>query len=299
MADEVKEELTPALCSYCGKTVEAITLDALADRIHDVFHEHFRLTPGYPDEIYESLQASEGEWERRGNAVDILVGDMAGLDQGVAGDLTSLLSGRHTYAAAKEGEENPYGLEAMYEEREPFDLAFRLTWAEFRREIRSRSRFLSKDTENMMADIFGDLSALKTYGNRSVILEISPNDQDSFFWRGRTALSSQKLEDILMSPAQELGSPPSQLAKAGRMNPQGISVFYGATERSTCISELRPPVGSSVTIGKFELLRSVNLLDLGALAEAYVDTSYFDPDYALHKGGAPFFETWCVKSVNR
>ena len=207
LADEVKERVTPALCSYCGETREAIPLDALAGRIDDVFREHFRLTPGYPVEPYEFFLADEGEWCRRGDEASVVIADIAELDEGVAGDLTSLLSGRHSYRDWKEEEEeeNPYGPEAMYEERKPFDLAFRLTWSKFCREIRSRSRFLSAVAVEMLSDIFGDLTAQKTYGIRSVILQISPGDQDSVFWRERTALSSQELEVILKSPVQEQG----------------------------------------------------------------------------------------------
>ena len=288
LASEVQEKGTPEPCNYCSEIRGAITLDELASRIHDALQEHFRLTPGYPSNLYEDFLYREGKWERRGDDVEIVVAEMACVDEKIAGDLTSLLSGRHSYEAAKEGEENPYGPEAMYEERKPFYLGLQITWDELRREIRSRSRFFSPGLEEMLADIFADLRSLKTYGNRPVILEISPDDHDSFFWRGRTALSSQEVEAILMSPVQELGSPPSQVAKAGRMNPQGISVFYGATDQSTCVSELRPPVGSSVVIGKFELLRSVRLLDLGALAEAYVATSFFDPECSVRKGRAAF-----------
>ena len=217
-----------------------------------------------------------------------MLSEIAGLDELVASDLTLLLSERHPYLAAKEGEENPYGLEAMYEEKEPYDLEFRLTWAELRREIQSRSRFFSAGVDEKLADILGDLTVLETPGNRPVIRGIDPLDQNYFIWRGRTAQFRQEIEIILKSPAQELGPPPHRLAKAGRMNAQGVSVFYGATKKSACVSELRPLVGSSIVIGRFELLNPVRLLDLGALSEVYVKTSYFDPEYAVHKARTAF-----------
>ena len=289
LKEEVKEQGILDTCSYCGEVREAIMLDALADRIHDMLHEHFRLTPGYPDEPYEYFLASEGTWERRGDPVEFVIAEMAGVEEDVTRDVISLLSARYGYwAIREEGREDPYGPEAMYEERRALDLGFQLTWAEFRREIQSRSRFFSAGVEEMFADIFGDLTALKTPGRTPVIREINPEDQTHFVWRGRTAQSPQDIETILKSPVQELGPPPSRLAKTGRMNAQGISVFYGATKQSTCVSELRPLVGGSIVIGRFELLRSAKLLDLGALSEVYVKSSYFDPEYAVHKARTAF-----------
>ena len=296
MADEVRKQGVISLCSYCGETCEAITLEDLADRIHDVLQDHFEPTPNYPDEPYEYYLEHEGEWERRGDPVDHVIAEVARLDEKPTGDLTSLLSGWHSYRAVKGGGEDPYGPEVMYEEREAVDLGFRRTWTEFRNEIQSRSRFFSKGAEEMLADIFGDLTALRASDNRPVIREISPNDQDHCFWRGRTGQSSQELEAILKSPAQELGPPPSKSAKAGRMNAQGISVFYGAKEKPTCVSELRPPVGSTVVLGQFELMRPVTLLDLGALAEVYVNASYFDPEYSVRKSRAAFLRRFVRES---
>ena len=288
LANEVKDNGTPSQCNYCNQLCEAKTLRDLADRIHDVLQDHFELTPNYPDAPYEYYLEHEGEWERRGDPVEHVIAEIASLDENVTYDVTSLLSDWHSYQAVRNGEEDPYGPEAMYEERDASDLGFQLTWTHFRREIQSRSRFFSKSAEKMLDDIFGDLTALETWGNRTVILEVSPTDEHHCFWRGRTGQSPQQLETILKSPDQELGPPPSKSAKAGRMNAQGISVFYGAKEKSTCVSELRPPVGSTVVLGKFALMRPMTLLDLGALAEVYISKSYFDPEYSVHKGRAAF-----------
>jgi hypothetical protein len=61
------------------------------------------------------------------------------------------------------------------------------------------------------------------------------------------------------------------------MNARGISVFYGATEASVAISEVRPPVGSKVAVATFSILRHLRLLDLTALEAVHDDGSIFDP----------------------
>ena len=69
---------------------------------------------------------------------------------------------------------------------------------------------------------------------------------------------------------------------------RAFPVFYGAFEMSTCIAEIRPPVGSHVVAGTFELIRDVRLLDLDALANAYVQDSHFSPDYKRQRGRIVF-----------
>ena len=288
LSEQVKRDWPPTTCSYCGETREAIALDDLADRVHEVLHEHFQLTPGFPDEPHEYFLSMHGKWERRGEPTSSVIAEMADLDEEPADDLVSLLSERYSYQTVKDGEEDPYGLEAMYEEREPFDLEFQLTWAQFQRGMRSRSRFFNADSERMLGDIFGDLATHRTYEGRPVIQEIKPGDEDRFVWRARNVSSTEAVKAILKNPVQELGPPPSQSARAGRMNAHGIPVFYGALEQRTCVSELRPPVGSGIVIGQFEVLRTVRLLDLEALAKLYTNSSYFDPDYAMHKGRTAF-----------
>ena len=298
LSEEIKEQGKHGICDHCGKPGETTALEDLAERINDVLQEHFRLTPGYPEEPVELFLYKEGEWERRGDPTDILISDIAGLDEPIAEELASLLSEKHTYEAAKDGVENPYGSEAMYEEREAFDLGLQLAWNEFQREIQFKSRFFSVTAEHVLANIFEGLDALGTHGDSSIIRIIDPGDQEGYVWRGRTAHSTQELAGIVKAPVQELGPPPPHAAKAGRMNADGISVFYGAFEKSTCISELRPPVGSSVIIGKFNVIRSVKLLDLGALADAYVNTSYFDSKFLEHKSRAAFLKN-LVNEISR
>ena len=291
LAAEVKAQCVPGQCGYCGDTRDGITLEDLADRIHEALEEHFKLTPDYPDGPYEYVQHKEGTWERRGDLAEEVIAEMGGLDEGIAGDLTALLSDKHSHwAIREEGSEDPYGSEAMYERREPNDLAFRYTWTEFRREIRSRSRFFGAKAEDMLHFIFGDLTAHIAIDNKTVIREISPDEEEISIWRARTAQSTEDLDVILKSPSREMGPPPSKLAKAGRMNPQGIPVFYGAMDQSTCVSEVRAPVGSYVVVGRFELLQAIRLLDLDVLANVYAKGSYFDLDYSGQEGRVEFFK---------
>ena len=272
----VRAEGTRVACSYCNAVGEALPVDDLAQRIHEVLQDHFELTQPIGHEY-----ALEGLWERAGDLVQYVIADIAGVSEEIATDVMELLSDLYGDRAVKDGEENPYDSGACYEEREMEDCA----WKTFCDQIRTHGRFFNTYAEEALTYIFGDLGMHKSFRGKSVIREISPGSESGYIWRGRIAQSPKKLEAILKSPTREIGTPPPRLAKGGRMNASGIPVFYGAMEKDTCIAELRAPVGSQVAVAKFELLRSVKLLDLEALTEIWnIDASHFDPDYYKLEG---------------
>ena len=100
--------------------------------------------------------------------------------------------------------------------------------------------------------------------------------------------SVEKLQHAIEYPDVELGPPPARLAAAGRMNAFGISVFYGAVTADTAIAEVRPPVGSRVLLGRFELTRTLRLLDVEVLRDIYVKGSLFDPAFSRNLERAKF-----------
>jgi hypothetical protein len=47
----------------------------------------------------------------------------------------------------------------------------------------------------------------------------------------------------------------------GRANPKGIPCLYLANRKETAVSEVRPWIGSYVSVGQFKILRDVELID--------------------------------------
>ena len=90
-------------------------------------------------------------------------------------------------------------------------------------------------------------------------------------------------------PDQCMGPPPPSRAQANRMNAAGISVFYGATDPGVSLAEIRPPVGSKVLIGCFEVTRPLRLLDFVALSDlSHEKGSRFDREYVHRLKRAEF-----------
>ncbi len=87
------------------------------------------------------------------------------------------------------------------------------------------------------------------------------------------------------------------MARAGRMNAQGISVFYGATRARVGIAEVGPPVGSRVTVARFDIIRRLPLFDLTALEKVYEQGSIFDRSRIRRLERAAFLRSVSARMV--
>ena len=145
--------------------------------------------------------------------------------------------------------------------------------------------------DNLFEDL-GEVHHLSTFD----IVSITVNDKGEGFskpvvgehdpgslkvFRARKAGCADLQRRIIDSPDIELSNPPDSLAAEGRMNPRGISYFYGALDRETCVAELRPSISEIIISAEFELKSKVRLLDLTLLSHCYDlrSESMFDDDY--------------------
>ena len=254
-------------CTYCNSKDNCLPLKKLANKVHEVIDENFHLT------------AEEGRWERPGEQVHLVISNIAKVSEDIAKAIRDCLSKQFGYDAIRDGEDDPYGDDALYDENSIDDWDFRKNWDFFKTNIKTHARFFSQHAQQVLDEIFEGLGTLKTISGTPVIHEIMPTDADHHFYRARVSFSKHELKEILAAPVKELGPPPSRSAKAGRMNAAGISMFYGAVDDATSIAEARAPVGSYVVLGRFEIIRPLRVLDFDTLGEVYIKGSYFDPDY--------------------
>lgn len=77
----------------------------------------------------------------------------------------------------------------------------------------------------------------------------------------------------------DMGAPPPPIASAGRLNRQGVSYLYVGTSRKTAISEIRPHPGHLVSLGQFDAVRDLNVLDFSK--PTFLDFSLTDPGLDL------------------
>lgn len=272
-------------CSFCGKERGAIDLPELSDHVHEVFQDHYMLTPDSPS-VYE-YHSLDGWW-RDGDEPELVISEMLGASDKIADCIVEYLSELHGFIAVKDGEENPYGDEARYELRPVPDHDFRETWEYFCLTLQEHSRFFNEDAEQALDEIFEGITDHKTWEGERLFKKFEPDAEEQKLYRARVAYSTEELARVLTRPDLELAAPPSAKARAGRMNASGVSVFYGAFSPKACISELRPPVGSHVVIGTFEIIQTLRLLDMHVLENILVEISHFSPEYDVQMGRAAF-----------
>lgn len=280
LSDEVASTGQIEQCDYCEQQAASWPLEQLAERIETAFDQHYTRTADQPDPWQERMLAdreSSYEWEREGQPTADAFQEAAEIEPEVAEDVQAILDDKYAcYDPSDMDGETEFSAECHYEERKPTDEAWREDWRNFEQSIQKEARFFSRTAAAHLTEIFGRIDSLRTSNNQPLVVDAGPQFALNHLYRARVFQSSEPLLKALCRPDQELGPPPARLATAGRMNAQGISVFYGATTTASAIAEVRPPVGSRVVVAKFYILRPLRLLDLTELENAHDTGSIFD-----------------------
>ena len=75
-------------------------------------------------------------------------------------------------------------------------------------------------------------------------------------------ISGEELIELPMGFSDDRMKPIGEFAREGRANSSGIPVLYLASTEKTAISEIRPWVGSEVSVAQFKVSRNLNAIDL-------------------------------------
>lgn len=271
-------------CSYCGqKEIPGSPLIEFADRLDIAFEQHYeRQSEDIPDDwSLERIKNMADLWEPNGQPVVYAIMDAAEIPEEAAKDIQQILADKHSSRSADEiGETTAYHIESYYDNKPPNDMDWKKKWANFEDSLKTKTRFFSKEASNHLHSVFEDIEQLQTKDKKPVVKTIGPATEIEVLFRARSFQSDARLEIALKAPDREFGPPPITYARAGRMNANGISVFYGANNAPTALAEIRPPVGSKVAIAKFRIVRKLKVLDLSELSDTVAEGSIFDSNYS-------------------
>lgn len=159
--------------------------------------------------------------------------------------------------------------EGSWMNRQPYEELSSL-WDEFVQCIKHETRFFfrerASDQSQVPHQILGRIGEL--IESAGLIRRVDPGRQ---LYRCRLKRPDEDWEH----DAKQLGAPPQDKARAGRMNPAGIAYLYTAYDKATALAEVvdRPPF--KAVIGEFRNTRHLNIVDLSDLPPT---PSPFDED---------------------
>jgi len=78
----------------------------------------------------------------------------------------------------------------------------------------------------------------------------------------KTHLFRARRCDIKKWKPSQMGKPPVDRSQPGRANPKGINYLYLASDKITCIAEIKPSIQEEITVATFSVKVDLKLLDL-------------------------------------
>lgn len=81
-------------------------------------------------------------------------------------------------------------------------------------------------------------------------------------YRARLGHKQQDFGPISPIDLDEMGAPPHEHARGGRINPAGIPVLYTSLGEDTAVAEVRPWKGALVSVAKFALPADLRIVDV-------------------------------------
>lgn len=238
-------------CSYCHKFRKSVPYGDVADMLHEVFENYYR--PVVESDNY--WEASEGE-----GVHDVIYNELEINDEDLMLDIYEYLQNEHNpyYPDDYERYNDEFNYVSINYGSEMLDVA----WNKMLNSLKSEARYFNSAVKEFLDELFYDIDTFRVKGSESPIKLI---DEKTTFFRARVFESFEDVEIALKNPERQFGPPPSEIARSGRMNAQGIPVFYGAASAEVAMAEVRPAVGSYVVVAPFETMRKLRVLDISAM----------------------------------
>src|SRR5664280_2878738 len=97
--------------------------------------------------------------------------------------------------------------------------------------------------------------------------------KNSFLWRAQIGhgwkLESEEIGEVPAPYKPERMHPRIDRANEGRANPKGIPYLYLSSNQKTALAEVRPWVGSFVSVGQFKIVQELSIVNCTSDAKRY------------------------------
>lgn len=178
-------------------------------------------------------------------------------------------------------------IDAFYSNRD--DNYLRYQWDDFTYVVKHVNRFFDIGSDRTREAMLGEFKEIFE------IMEVKL-PAGTLIWRARS--NPKNPVDTPEAQRNECGPPPRHLSKPLRMNPAGISYFYGSDDLATCLAEIRPKPNDQIVYGQFSTLKPLRILDLSEVVLIGA-RSIFDPEYNHHLNWATEFLVGFIEEISK
>jgi hypothetical protein len=248
-----------------------VPINDFAEEVDRYFRDHYGIGEEYPSFVEDSDRI---EYLRRGSPLNEVITDLLQTDSSSVVDATIdflpdsdprdgdlFYDSWQNYESLKtatdrEKAEADQYYEFLYEEK------ITSNWKNFCETVKHRRRFFNN--KKILDNLFGPCTSYEA-GKIKPIYQLGAGEK---IFRARLIEGSNLKKKLEQNPAKELSSPPKEKAVAGRMNVGFIPVFYGAFDRDTALSEVRPSIDQLAVVGEFVLQKDLRVFDFTVFDDA-------------------------------
>jgi RES domain-containing protein len=264
-------------CSECdNRTAKAFTAYDLAEVCDPIFREHY----SHGAQVPQWGEDDSTYYEQEGDPLSFHIQEVLGQSFSFDDEIVKALI-ENDGAWPPDGEEPFFSDEVNYVPTTKSAPELYERWCFVEEDLKHSRRFFSSAAKELFEYLFRDVET-RTYWDASekkpmtVVRELPAGSE---LFRARICHSNEDVKDALKDPYKKVGPPPPVRARAGRMNVDGVAVFYGALDSDTCLAELRPTIGGEAAVIRVRTIRPLRLLDFTRIKDSYRVLSYFQPDF--------------------
>ncbi|WP_370193336.1 RES domain-containing protein [Aurantimonas coralicida] len=271
---EIRPDFNDGYCDRHPRR-KGIPSEAVAELIDEVFRANFTLAGA--DWILGDEEEPGYYGPRRGAYLAELIEEMTGAEDFDIADTVAQRLIEDEFYWPGDGESAFYDEDQRYERILDDDGGHGALWDRFCQTVTYEQRFLNPEVSTLLGELFKHIHLQRDEGHQSPIYAATPADGLRIF-RARPVNEAER-KAVQADPEGQLGAPPRRLGRSNRMNPAGIPAFYAALDLKTCISELRPVVGSEIVYAEFTLMRDIVVLDTTRFSAAPRELNMFARDH--------------------
>jgi hypothetical protein len=264
-------------CSVCNEKRRVFRTEELGELLEPIIREHF----SQGQEVRRFSEDDDKDWwEQEGDDLNWVVEEVLGQYFDFQNKIVNAVIDAE-YVDPRDGDVPFFDRSANYVEKPISHYLKQTEWRNVLQELKHSRRFFSPTAGAFFSELFTGVDQLQYWdvtGKKkdSVVVSLP---KGSKVFRARICDSVDALKAVYQNPFLNVGPPPPEKARAGRMNAEGVVVFYGATDPNTCIAEMRPPLGGDTAVITLETTKLLRLLDFTRLSKCLGELSYFQTDF--------------------